>query len=313
MLAKSFLARGLFKASRPAMRSQVWQRAMSTQSPLSDPSRLAVLEAERTEDGVATIRFNDPNKLNALTAEMGDQFLEIIEELCGEGSKGLGAVVLTGTGRAFSAGGDINFLRDRHKDTPSRNAVVMRRFYERFLAVRRLPVPVVAAINGPAIGAGLCVALGADVRVAFDKAKLGVTFVQLGLHPGMGSTHFLPKIVGPQVAARMLLTGEVVSGAEAKKIGLVADSFDSPEACVAEAHALAAKMARAGPVSVRTCVRSLRMAQDEGLDRALWREADAQAQCYATEDYHDGVEAIAEKRPPVFTQREPLDDVVSRT
>lgn len=285
-----------------------YQRGLATSATLSDPSRLVILERDGTKAGVATIKFNDPNKLNALTADMGDQFLEIIDELCNEGAKDLGAVVLTGSGRAFSAGGDINFLRDRHKDTPSRNAVVMRRFYERFLAVRRLPVPVVAAINGPAIGAGLCVALGADVRVAFEKAKLGVTFVQLGLHPGMGSTHFLPQIVGPQAAARLLLSGEVISGTEAKAIGLVADTFDSPEACVAGAQEIAAKMASAGPVAVRTCVRSLRMAQEEGLDRALWREADAQAQCYVTHDYYDGVEAIAEKRAPKFTQREHLGD-----
>ena len=153
---------------------------------------------ERPGDGkVAIITLNDPKRLNALNATMGDEFVSIIHDLIESNDMdGLGAVVLTGSGRAFSAGGDLNFLKDRSNDTPYRNAVIMRRFYERFLSVRKLPVPVVAAINGPAIGAGLALALACDVRVASKDAKMGITFVGLGLHPGMGSTHFLPRLVG---------------------------------------------------------------------------------------------------------------------
>ena len=92
--------------------------------------------------------------------------------------------MLTGEGKAFSAGGDLRWLKLRTQDTPSRNAVIMRKFYSRFLSLRRLPFPVVAAINGPAIGAGLAVALACDIRVAKRDARLGVTFVGLGLHPG---------------------------------------------------------------------------------------------------------------------------------
>mmetsp|Transcript_10775 Transcript_10775/g.19030 ORF Transcript_10775/g.19030 Transcript_10775/m.19030 type:complete len:297 (+) Transcript_10775:121-1011(+) len=259
-------------------------------------------------DKVAVVELHDPKRLNALTGTMGDEFLEVVEKISGSGCEGIGAVVLTGSGRAFSAGGDLDFLRARSLDTPSRNAVVMRRFYERFLSVRRLPVPVVAAINGPAIGAGLCVALACDVRVAFSKAKLGVTFTQLGLHPGMGSTHFLPQIVGPQQAAKLLLTGDIISGDEALRIGLVSDVYDSPEACVDGAVAMASRMAGAAPVAVRTCVRSVRLAQDLNLDRALWREADAQAQCYVTDDLKNGIESVAAKRKPEFSQWEPLQD-----
>ena len=146
----------------------------------------------RPGDGrIAIVTFNDPKKLNALNADMGEEFKVVVNQLCEEAdSENLGAVVLTGEGRAFSAGGDLKFLRDRATDTPTRNATIMRRFYERFLSVRRLPVPVVAAINGPAIGAGLAVALACDVRIAAADAKMGITFVGLGLHPGMGSTHF---------------------------------------------------------------------------------------------------------------------------
>ena len=111
------------------------------------------------------------------------------------------AAILTGAGRAFSAGGDLDWLMARHRDTPENNVAVMTEFYKRFLVLRRLPVPVIAAINGPAIGAGLCLAVGgADLRVASAGAKLGVTFTKLGLHPGMAATFFLPQLVGPQVS-----------------------------------------------------------------------------------------------------------------
>lgn len=257
---------------------------------------------ERTgkEGRIAVVRLNRPDKLNAMTIELGDGFAAAVEQLNRE-SEGLGAVVVTGNGKAFSAGGDLGFLRDRHHDTPSRNAPVMRTFYHRFLCVRSLPVPVIAAINGPAIGAGLCFALACDVRIASPKAKMGLTFTALGLHPGMGATHYLPSIVGPQVASELLLTGKVISGDEAERCGLVARTAEDPLAAAMES---AEMMAAAGPVAVRTCVRSLRQRQDLGLEQALQREADAQAQCYASGDYADGVEAIAEKRAPVFKQFE---------
>jgi enoyl-CoA hydratase/carnithine racemase len=258
---------------------------------------------------VAIITLNDPKRLNALNADMGDEFTAIIRDLCeGPSSEGLGAVVLTGSGRAFSAGGDMKFLQDRSKDTPSRNAVIMRRFYERFLSVRRLPVPVVAAINGPAIGAGLALALACDVRVASKDSKMGITFVGLGLHPGMGSTHFLPRIVGPQQAAKLMLTGQIIDGVEALRIGMVAEVHEDAAPTLAAAVSMAQQMAAAAPLAVRTCCRTLRMAQDEGLDRSLWREADAQAQVWNSSDMTEGLACLAEKKKPTFTNFEALTE-----
>jgi len=168
--------------------------------------------------------------------------------------------------------------------------------------------PVVAAINGPAIGAGLCLALACDVRIAAAGAKMGVTFVGLGLHPGMGATHTLPRLVGPQAAAKMMLTGEVISGSQAQRIGLVAEAVSADEeegeAAVARAIELAARMAAQAPVAVRATVRTLRLGTEDGLERALWREADAQAQSYASADLAEGVDALLEKRRPSFGQRE---------
>lgn len=274
-------------------------RALARWSSSGVPSSVLL----NTADGVATITLHDPSKLNALNVSMAKDFGRVIDELC-DNCDDVGAVVLTGSGRAFSAGGDLAFLDARAADTPSRNSQLMRRFYESFLAVRRLPVPVVAAINGPAIGAGLCLALACDVRVAARDAKMGITFVNLGLHPGMGATHFLPRLVGPQIASRMMLTGEVVDGAEAERVGLVAQTSVDGESALADALALAQRMAASAPLAVRGCVRSLRIAQDEGLDRALWREADAQAQVWNSRDMAEGLAALKEKRAPSFADFE---------
>ena len=204
-----------------------------------------------------------------------------------------------------------------------------------FLSIRSLPVPTVAALNGPAIGAGLGVALACDCRVAAADAKLGLTFVGLGLHPGMGSTHFLPRIAGPAAAAKLLLSGRIVSGTEALAAAAAASSSSSSSsstgstianispdassmaivggygfveevtpsgaAAVDAAIATAKGFAAAAPVAVSTCLATLRAQGDDGLHASLQREAAAQAVCYASADYRAGVLAIMEKRKPVFT------------
>jgi enoyl-CoA hydratase len=255
-----------------------------------------------TPDGVAVVTLNDPKRLNALTVDMGAAFQAALRGIDWAAAN---AVVLTGAGRAFSAGGDLAFLTARSRDSPSRNAQIMRSFYERFVVTlrREVPVPVIAAINGPAIGAGLCLALGCDLRVAGAGAALGITFVGIGLHPGMGATHFLPRLVGPQVAARMCLTGETITGEEAARLGLVLEAVPgAPDDVLPRALDLAGRIAAQAPVAVRTATRTLRLAGDDGLDRALWREADAQAQCYAGPDLAEGVAAVAAKRRPSWRE-----------
>lgn len=289
----------------PALASSpLSSRALSSRA----PGRLVTLERLPADPRVAVVRLNDPARLNALTADMGEEFADIVRDLEGAGASDLGAVVLTGEGRAFSSGGVLDFLRDRTRDSPSRNAVVMRRFYERFLSVRRVPVPVVTALNGAAIGAGLAVALATDVRVTCESAKLGLTFVKLGLHPGMGCTHTLPRIVSSQHATRLLLTGDVVTGKEALDMGLVAACAPSPEACVEVAIEMARAMSDSSPSATRALTKTLRMQQDRGLEQALQREADAQAQSYASPDLANGIEAVAAKRAPVWAKPEDLSD-----
>mmetsp|Transcript_64822 Transcript_64822/g.153243 ORF Transcript_64822/g.153243 Transcript_64822/m.153243 type:complete len:191 (-) Transcript_64822:400-972(-) len=160
-------------------------------------SQLVLVEDDQTESGptgVKILRLNAPKHLNALTPEMGDQFRERVNELMNVPS--LRAVVLVGAGRAFSAGGNLEMLRAMCDDATINNSATMRAFYDRFLCIRRLPVPTLAAVNGHAIGAGLALACACDMRVVSETANVGLTFAKLGLHAGMGSTHFLPKIMG---------------------------------------------------------------------------------------------------------------------
>eukprot|EP00753_Platysulcus_tardus_P001068 PLAT1102.1.p1 GENE.PLAT1102.1~~PLAT1102.1.p1 ORF type:complete len:293 (+),score=125.61 PLAT1102.1:68-946(+) len=249
------------------------------------------------ESGVWTLQFNDPAKLNMLNEAVGDEMGEAVQHLKDVGAR---AVVLTGSGRAFSAGGDLAFLDERTRTPALENAKIMRDFYSRFLVIRSLHCPVIAAINGPAIGAGMCLAMATDVRIAARDAKMGFTFATLGIHPGMAATHFLPRAVGTENAMRLLLTGDVVSGDEALQLGLVSSLTDDGDSAKQEALTLARRMAAASPVAVQSCVRSLRTWTDVGLEEALWREADSQAHCYAADDLLEGLAAVREKRKPSF-------------
>jgi enoyl-CoA hydratase/carnithine racemase len=255
---------------------------------------------------VAKVVFNMPDKMNAMTFELASAFGKVVSSV--KSDPDFGAIVVTGSGRAFSAGGDLTWLRARCADSPSRNAEIMYNFYNKFLCVREIGLPVIAAINGPAIGAGLCFAMACDVRVASRDAKLGFTFVGLGLHPGMGATHFVPTIAGHEVAARMLYSGDIVSGSEARELNLVSQVADSGPEAVEAAMSLATRMSLQSPVAVRSTVRSLRQKQNEGLEAALRREADAQSYCYSTEDMLEGIAAVEQKRKPNFVMYETYAD-----
>jgi enoyl-CoA hydratase/carnithine racemase len=162
-----------------------------------------------------------------MTEAMGQALTAAVETLAEDDS--VRAVVLTGAGRAFSAGGDLDLLErmarggnaSRGGETRRSHEVFMGRFYRLFLRVRALPQPTIAAVNGPAIGAGCCAALACDMRIAAREAKLGLNFNRLGLHPGMAASWTLPRIVGPALAAELLYTGRILDGVEAERIGLV--------------------------------------------------------------------------------------------
>jgi len=263
-----------------------------------------VEQAEGVGGVVAKVEFNSPERLNALTVDLAAEFSQTVRHELKENlqNKDLRAVVLTGSGRAFSAGGDIDWLIDRHNKSQDKEANVktMIGFYKSFLMpLRELPCPVIAAINGPAIGAGACVAVGGcDIRYASAKAKLAFNFTKIGLHPGMAGTHFLPRLIGPSKAADLLLTGRLINAQEALECGLVNKVCDDP---LQDAMELALTLASTTSVSaVSETLMTLRRQQEAGLEDSMRREAEAQAITYATKDFLEGVTAVKEKRIPVF-------------
>ncbi len=261
------------------------------------------VQLDRHDDGVIVLTLDDPDRRNAMTDAMGDALAERCDELATD--EHVRAVVITGTPPAFSGGGDLGMLEDlsrRTRDEGFDAADTMTAFYRRFLSVGELPVPVVAAVNGHAIGAGLCVALACDLRVVADDAKVGLNFARLGLHPGMGGTWFLPRVLGPQRAAAWLYTGDLVDGASAADQGLALASYPATEV-LDRALELAGRIASAAPGTVRQLKRTLAEVERLDLDEALAAEAAAQAVSYGTDDLVEGLAAARDRRTPRFEGR----------
>ena len=259
------------------------------------------VQVELHDDGVAVVTLDDPDRRNAMTVEMGRAIQQTFAHLATEPE--LRVAVLTGAPPAFSAGGDLAMLEDfaqRTRDEGFDASTEMRAFYERFLAVRTLPVPVIAAINGHAVGAGLCVALACDLRLVADEAKVGLNFARLALHPGMGGSWLLPRAVGPQRGAEWLYTGRLVSGTEAAEAGMALRSLPADDVLPA-ALELAGEIASSSPLVVRQLKLSLEHAPTSTLAEQLDREAAAQAVNYGTDDFLEGLAAGRERRPPRFT------------
>ncbi len=254
---------------------------------------------------VAVLTFNDPQRLNAMTQAMGEAFAAQVAVLSSDTA--LRALVLTGAGRAFSAGGDLDMIQARADEGAAGPGIArrsirdtMRAFYKLFLSVRDLPCPTIAAINGAAVGAGFCVSLACDVRIASSQAKLGLNFTRLGLQPGMGATWTLPRLVGPAHAAEILYSSRVFTGEEAARIGLVNRALD-PDDVVSAARELANEFASNAPAAVRATKRALARSSDATLEDQLSFEAQEQAITFETRDAHEGIAAARERRAPKFS------------
>ena len=260
-----------------------------------------LVQVDRRDDGIAVVTLDDPERRNAMTPEMGDALRETFLGLATDDD--LRVAVLTGAPPAFSAGGDLGMLEDhatRTREDGFDATDEMRGFYDRFLAVRELPVPVIAAINGHAVGAGLCVALACDLRLVAHEAKVGLNFSRLALHPGMGGSWFLPRILGQQHAARWLYSGRLFGGTQAAEDGLALEALPADEVLPA-ALALAEEIAVASPLVVRQLRASLEASRVNDLPAQLDVEAAMQAVNYGTRDFVEGIDAVRDRRDPAFT------------
>jgi enoyl-CoA hydratase len=201
-------------------------------------------------DRVATLTLNNPAERNTLTAPMVDEIVAAMDAI--EADDGVGAVVVTGTAPAFCAGANLGNLAEATDES-------LGRIYEGFLRIARSPLPTLAAVNGAAVGAGMNLALGCDVRIAARRAKFDTRFLQIGIHPGGGHTWMLRRIVGPQAAFAAVVFGEVMDGAEAERVGLVHRCVDD-DLLVETAHAMAARAAdapRALAISVKATIQAM--------------------------------------------------------
>ncbi len=250
------------------------------------------------DDGVCTLTLNRPGALNALTVEAMAALADHLEEAAKDA--GTRAVVITGAGSAFSAGGDIAFLQELPGMSPARIKEIVYGTFQRVpRAIRAMDKPVIAAVNGAAVGAGCEIAVACDFRIASETARFGEVWINLGCVPALGGMFLLPRIVGLAKATELVMTGEIIDAKEALRIGLV-NKVVMPPDLAPSAEELARRLAR-GPARALAAAKA---ALNRGLESNLWAELEAtveqQLMCFGTRDFAEGVRALVEKRSPQF-------------
>ena len=248
-------------------------------------------------DRVAVVHLNRPEKLNALTREMMERLAELFSYIKRQTPEQCRAVILTGAGEsAFSAGTDISELAPLDKEGA---LLAAERGQEVCNRIENCGVPVIAAINGAALGGGLELALACHLRIASVNARFGLPEVKLGVIPAYGGTQRLARIMGTGRAFEMILTGESISAEEARQMGLV-NRVVEPERVLAEALSLAEEIAQLAPLAIRACLEAVTRGLDLPLEEGLKLERELFSQLFATEDMREGTLAFLEKRAPAF-------------
>jgi 2-(1,2-epoxy-1,2-dihydrophenyl)acetyl-CoA isomerase len=256
-----------------------------------------VPEVETTRDGsVLTITLNRPDVLNAFNKAMHGALGAALKEARDPDVR---AVVLTGAGRGFCVGQDLGEFREAPGDIGDR---LRATYHPNLLAIRALEKPVIAAVNGPAAGAGMSFACACDLRIAADSASFVPAFINIGLVPDSGGTFFVTRILGYSRAFEWLASGRKLTAAEAHGWGLVSEVVQA-DGLAARAAEVAAEFAALPPLAVGMTKRLLDRAGSSTLDEQLEREAQLQTAATRTEDFREGVAAFLEKRPPEFRGR----------
>jgi 2-(1,2-epoxy-1,2-dihydrophenyl)acetyl-CoA isomerase len=258
-----------------------------------------VVRVER-DRGVGTIRMNRPERLNAYNREMGEELLSAASALSSDPA--VRCVVLTGSGKAFSAGGDVEMMAEFRGDGPGEFLDLAIHLHAFIVTLRRAPKPVIAGVNGVAAGAGFSMALACDVAVAADSARFTLGYQNIGLSPDGGMTFFLARALGTQRAMEMTLLGKVLSAREAAAWGLVQQVFADGE-FGANLSGLAARLA-AGPTLAYAQAKQLyNRALSQPLEAQLEEERQHIVRASASNDFREGVAAFLSKRPARFEGR----------
>lgn len=244
----------------------------------------------RKEDGVAVIALNRPDKLNALSPVMGAELLSAAEEISQDDT--IRAVIITGTGRGFCSGVDMECLPVGDAAGTTRQ---LRRANQLMLTLRRMPKPVIAAVNGPAVGIGCNLALCCDVIMASDKASFGEVFVLRGLHPDGGGTYFLPRLVGEAKACELIFTGRIIDSKEAERIGMI-NQVVSAESLQTTVMDLARNLTKLSPVAIGLAKISIHDGMQMDLPSVLEAETRAQTILSHSDDVQDRRREFLERK-----------------
>jgi enoyl-CoA hydratase/carnithine racemase len=248
-------------------------------------------------DGIATLTLNRPDAMNSFSVAMLEAMGRRLAELRFDPS--VRVLIITGTGKAFSAGAD---LKERAGMTPEQVKAFIFNIRRLMDDVEQFPKPVIAAVNGVALGGGLELALASDIRMASQSALLGLTEARLAIIPGAGGTQRLPRLIGKGLAMEMIFTGRRIDAREALRIGLV-NHVHTPEALLAECGRLAAEICESGPIAVQQAKYAIQRGLETDLQTGLAIESNAYWICIPTEDRLEGLTAFREKRKPVYKGR----------
>lgn len=253
------------------------------------------------EQGVATVTLNRPEKLNAFGGTMREDLIEILERAAEDSD--VRCVVITGAGRGFCSGGDVEAMSRMQKGKDAAGFLALLDAGAGIVStIRSMPQLVIASVNGVAAGAGCNLALACDYRIASTEAKLGQTFVKIGLHPDWGGSWMLPRLIGRSRAMELMATGRMVGAEEAVAIGMV-DRVVPAGDLDQQTRALARSVASGPPIPLRDLKRNLDASERNDLEQQLSLERESQARAFASGDAAEGIAAFLEKRPPRFQGR----------
>jgi 2-(1,2-epoxy-1,2-dihydrophenyl)acetyl-CoA isomerase len=267
---------------------------MSTTSPAVENA----LVLERREEGVTTLVMNRPERMNALNKDLAGALNGALDRVALD--QGVRVVVLAGAGRAFCAGGDLGVIgKGRQENNLAELEPILRSGMQMVLKMRTMRQPVIAAVHGAAAGAGMNIALAADVRIASEDAMFGQNFAKVGLFPDYGGMIFLPELVGPARAAEMFYTGEMIDAQTALRLGIVNRVVPAAQ-LEREVRSLAQKIAQGPAMAIQAVKQALFGSAKERLTKILELEVEQQMKCFRSEDCGEGIRAFFEKRKPNF-------------
>ncbi|KAH8291234.1 hypothetical protein KR054_009902 [Drosophila jambulina] len=295
----SLLVQRVARLTRQVTRPLVASRHFATEAPVGDGDEVLVERLEGARKGISVIGLNRPAAKNSFSRGMVETFTEVLDEI--KKDNGSRVVVLRSlTPGIFCAGAD---LKERKGLTPDEATEFVKELRSLLISIEQLPMPVIAALDGAALGGGLEMALACDIRTAASNTKMGLVETRLAIIPGAGGTQRLPRILSPALAKELIFTARVFDGAEAKELGLVnhvVQQNETKDAAYQQALKLAEEILPNGPVGVRMA----KLAIDKGMQVDLATGYSIEEICYSqvipTKDRLEGLAAFAEKRKPVY-------------